>query len=335
MAKRNITIISFSFILLFTSLFLSSQQAEANSLRQDIVNISKNYIGVPYLWGGTSTAGFDCSGFVKYVYREAGITLSRTTSTQINEGRAVNRNELKPGDIVFFNTTGVSPSHNGIYIGNNQFIHSGSSRGVEITSLGNLYWSPRYIGARRIIEDAPLPPEPLPAGQFHDVSNSYWAKHEITNISKNGYIVGFKNSFYRPEEHINRASVAAVISRVKSLNDSNNNNFSDVPSDHWAVNVISAVNDAGYFGGFNDGTFRPEQPMTRAEVSAVFERVFEWSSEYQEQDFTDITSNHWAYDQVQQMASNGITVGYVDGTFRPDDPITRAEFTVFLYRALN
>lgn len=116
----------------------------------DIVATSKKYIGVPYLWGGTSTDGFDCSGYVQYVFNENGITLPRTSREQYTAGYSVSRSDLKSGDLVFFNTSGNGVSHVGIYLGNGQFIHASSSRGVVIASLDGSYWSSRYLGAQRV-----------------------------------------------------------------------------------------------------------------------------------------------------------------------------------------
>ncbi len=116
-----------------------------------IVATAKQYLGVPYLWGGTSPKGFDCSGFAQYVFKAHGISLPRTSKEQYKVGTAVSKANLKAGDLVFFNTSGSGVSHLGIYVGNNQFIHASSSKGVVITSLGNSYWSARYLGARRVL----------------------------------------------------------------------------------------------------------------------------------------------------------------------------------------
>ena len=117
------------------------------ALVTNIVAEAANHIGVPYLWGGTTTRGFDCSGFVQYTFNQQGLSIPRTVAQQWNAGRTVSQPAV--GDLVFFDTTG-GPSHNGIYIGNNQFIHSGSSTGVTIASMNNSYWAPRYIGAKRL-----------------------------------------------------------------------------------------------------------------------------------------------------------------------------------------
>ncbi|WP_332695063.1 peptidoglycan-binding protein [Halalkalibacter lacteus] len=118
------------------------------ALVTNLVAEAANHIGVPYLWGGQSTAGFDCSGFVQYVFRQQGISISRTVAQQWNAGKSVSQPSV--GDLVFFETYTKGPSHNGIYIGNNQFVHSGSSTGVTITSMNNPYWKERYLGAKRL-----------------------------------------------------------------------------------------------------------------------------------------------------------------------------------------
>lgn len=119
--------------------------------RQEIVNTAKQYIGVPYVWGGTSPKGFDCSGFVQYVFAKHGVSLPRTSSQQWGVGSPVSRDALRAGDLVFFNTNGQGVSHVGIYIGNGQFIHASSSRGIMISELSNSYWSPRYVGAKQVL----------------------------------------------------------------------------------------------------------------------------------------------------------------------------------------
>jgi peptidoglycan DL-endopeptidase CwlO len=115
----------------------------------EIIKNAQSLLGVPYLFGGTTRKGFDCSGFVQYVYKGSGISLPRDSFSQFKVGNAVKKDELQPGDLVFFTTYSKGASHVGIYIGGGQFIHAADS-GVQITSLSNSYYSARYVGARRV-----------------------------------------------------------------------------------------------------------------------------------------------------------------------------------------
>ena len=116
-----------------------------------IVAAATNYIGVPYVFGGTSPYGFDCSGYVQYVFAKSGISLPRTADVQYEVGTPISTTDLVTGDLVFFSTYTYGASHVGIYVGDGRFIHASSSRGVTIDSLGSSYWSSHYIGARRIL----------------------------------------------------------------------------------------------------------------------------------------------------------------------------------------
>ena len=105
------------------------------------------YLGVPYKWGGASpSTGFDCSGFVMYVYAQVGVSLPHYTGSMWGMGSAVSRGDLQPGDLVFFNGLG----HMGIYIGGNSFIHAPHTGDVVKISSMSGWYSQTYMGARRI-----------------------------------------------------------------------------------------------------------------------------------------------------------------------------------------
>lgn len=125
--------------------------APASSRSAAVISTAKRYLGVPYVWGGTTPNGFDCSGFTQYVFAQHGISLPRISRDQFNTGTPVSFNNLQPGDLIFFSLDQDRViDHVGLYIGGGQFINASSSKGVTIYSLGS-YWNPHFIGARRVL----------------------------------------------------------------------------------------------------------------------------------------------------------------------------------------
>ena len=128
--------------------------ASASSTQRDVARRALEYVGVPYHYGGDSAeTGFDCSGLVWRVYRQAaGIRLPRDTYSISRKGVAVQSRALQPGDLVFFNTQRRPYSHVGIYVGKGRFVHAPSSGGVvRVASIGDRYWRQRFDGGRRIV----------------------------------------------------------------------------------------------------------------------------------------------------------------------------------------
>ena len=120
--------------------------------REQVVHQALALVGVPYRRGGVSPAGFDCSGLVMHVYREAlGISLPRNTRAQSETGQVVTTADLAPGDLVFYNTRNRKYSHVGLYLGDGRFVHAPKpGAAVRVESMRSTYWSKRYDGARRI-----------------------------------------------------------------------------------------------------------------------------------------------------------------------------------------
>lgn len=118
---------------------------------KEVTEEAKKYIGVPYRFGGTDTHGFDCSGFIQYVFRQKGMSLPRSADAQYGLGKKISRKALRPGDLVFFSTYAKGVSHSGIYMGNGSFISATSSRGIAVADMTKGYWSERYVGAKRIL----------------------------------------------------------------------------------------------------------------------------------------------------------------------------------------
>ena len=118
-----------------------------------VLAVARDMLGQPVVWGGASPAqGFDCSGLVQYVYRQAGISLPRTADLQFLVGRTVAPSSLQAGDLVYFTTYEPGASHVGIYIGRDKFIHTSFSQGiVAIGDMNDSYFVKRYYGAKRVL----------------------------------------------------------------------------------------------------------------------------------------------------------------------------------------
>lgn len=118
-----------------------------------IAQYALQFVGYPYVYGGSSPSGFDCSGFVRYVCSQKGYSVNRTASAQMDNGTPVSYSQLQPGDLVFFNNGNSSKraTHVGIYIGNGQFVHaSTSTTGVIISDMNSAYYTTGFVGARRL-----------------------------------------------------------------------------------------------------------------------------------------------------------------------------------------
>ncbi|WP_051663265.1 C40 family peptidase [Alicyclobacillus macrosporangiidus] len=126
-------------------------QSLASADSSAIIHYAEQFIGTPYVWGGTSPGGFDCSGFTQYVFGHFGVHLGRTAADQFGQGVPVSQANLQPGDLVFFSTYAPGATHVGIYIGGGMMINA-EDAGCMITSIHSSYWGPRYIGARRVIK---------------------------------------------------------------------------------------------------------------------------------------------------------------------------------------
>lgn len=124
-------------------------------LGEEIVSYGKRFIGTPYVWGGNDLKhGVDCSGLTKKVFEGFDINISRLSYTQVNDGKKVKKSELRPGDLVFFDTSGVNNgqiSHVGIYAGDGLFLHADCTKGVTLSKLSNAYYTRNYVTGSRIL----------------------------------------------------------------------------------------------------------------------------------------------------------------------------------------
>jgi cell wall-associated NlpC family hydrolase len=117
----------------------------------EVADLAEQYVGSPYRWGGASPSGFDCTGFVMWVYSQFGVAMPHNEAGELASGERVGTDDLQPGDVlVFANTYRRGLSHAGIYVGNGQFVHAADERhGVMVSSLSDGYWASRLAGASR------------------------------------------------------------------------------------------------------------------------------------------------------------------------------------------
>ncbi|RWZ59077.1 hypothetical protein EQV77_09000 [Halobacillus fulvus] len=336
---RKLTSVVAAFATVFLLFAPTSFAGGSQGIGDQVVDVAYDYSNSPYVYGGTTPSGFDCSGFTQYVFAKVGIDLNRTSGAQYSQGDHVSRSNLQPGDLLFFNYyDGGSISHVGIYIGNNKMISAENPRDdITVASVApDRYWGKRMVGAKRVIPDqvetGSTTPEPLPTGQYHDVASNYWAQDYIERMSKDGIINGYSGDIFKPEASVKRGEVAKMLAVALDLPTSNNNQFSDI-SGHWSAEYVNAAAQKGYLNGYKDGTFKPEQPMEREEIAALFAKAFGLTGTAG--DFADVPTTNWAYDEIQALAANGISEGYpMSNTFKPANETSRSEFATFLYRAL-
>jgi cell wall-associated NlpC family hydrolase len=149
-------------LFLLLSLFLvpkdpvfgEESNSSSQTVRYKLVNMARTFLGLPYRWGGTSERrGMDCSGLVKILFDKFHIELPRSSREQIQAGKEVPLDRLEMGDLVFFSTRGEIPTHVGLYVGNDQFLHAEKKAGrVIITDLKQPWYAKRFVGARRVMD---------------------------------------------------------------------------------------------------------------------------------------------------------------------------------------
>lgn len=179
-----------------------------------------------------------------------------------------------------------------------------------------------------------LPVSPALGASFPDVGVSHWAGGAIGYLSGQNLIGGFPDGTFQPGGPLTRAQAASIVASWQGL-DPDTAAFSDVPGTHWAAGAIGAVSAAGLMNGYPDGTFRPARTLTRAEAAVVLSSAFTPGTGGPTGGFPDVPGGHWAAGAIGALQEGFVIGGFPDGTFRPGAPVTRAEFSVLLARAMN
>ena len=295
----------FASFMIFSGIGADNVEAATQS---QLTTTAYKYIGVPYVYGGTTTNGLDCSGYTQLVFKQLGIKLNRTSAAQYSQGTAVAKSNLQVGDLVFYNTSGKGVSHVGIYVGNNKFAHSATSTGVTVTSMSASYWAKRYVGAKRVAT--------------FDADNKQQVTEQVKDVTIDFTV------------YTSRGEVALQLAKVLNLNVTNTNSpFVDVKSDSKYAGAATALYKLGVFTGDQNGKFNPNSPLTRSQMAKVLVEAFDLKMTSKVVRFTDVKSGSWDYDYINILASNGITVGKGNGTYGGTDYVKISQLNTFIERA--
>ncbi|MEK5230765.1 C40 family peptidase [Lysinibacillus sp. FSL K6-0232] len=291
----------FASFMLFSTTHIDNAEAATKS---DVTSTASKYLGIPYKYGGTTTSGFDCSGFTSKVFADLGIKLNRTSGSQYQQGTAVAKSDLQVGDLLFFNTSGRGISHVAIYIGDGKMIHSQTNQGVSYSNVNDpYYWGSRYVGAKRVAT--------------FDEKQQAEVKQAAIDFSV----------------YASRAEVAVQIAKALNLDTSDTNTgFVDVKPTNANAGAIAAVAKLGIFEGDANGKFNPSSPITRAQIAKVLVLAFGLENRGEARTFSDVPQNSWAYEYVSTLAANGVTTGDGDGQFGMDELLKIDQLKTFINR---
>ncbi|MEQ6356877.1 C40 family peptidase [Lysinibacillus sp. M3] len=291
----------FASFMLFSTTHIDSAEAATQT---EVTDTASKYLGIPYKYGGTTTSGFDCSGFTSQVFADLGITLNRTSGAQYQQGTAVAKSDLQVGDLLFFNTSGKGVSHVSIYIGDGKMIHSQTNQGVSYSNVNDpYYWGSRYIGAKRV-------------ATFDEEQQA-----EVKKVAIDFTV------------YASRAEAASQIAKALNLDTSDKNSgFVDIKPTYEHAGAIAAVAKLGIFEGDASGKFNPSSPITRAQIAKVLVIAFGLENAGQEVTFSDVPQDSWANQYVSILASNGVTNGDGNGNFGMDELLKIKELKMFIER---
>jgi len=172
--------------------------------------------------------------------------------------------------------------------------------------------------------------------KFTDVPSTYWAFSDIQLMTEKGIITGLGGQKFGPDNQARRCELAVMLVKALKLPTvGTETGFIDVPKGHWAGAQIAAAQKAGIISGFPGGKFKPEDYVTRGQMAMMLAKAFDLKRINRADEFIDVPISYWAYDAIQRLADNGISIGFEDKTFRPAALVRRAEAAVFLAKALD
>ena len=173
------------------------------------------------------------------------------------------------------------------------------------------------------------------AASFTDLTSSHRFYHEMMYLEGEGIIQGFPDGTFRPDGEVTRAAAAIMIGRALGLDGrQRDTTFSDVKANQLASGYIASATARGIIQGYPNGTFRPNETVTRGQMAIFLSRAFELTVEA-DAPFSDISPNMASYLHIKRIVAENLAQGYPDNTFRPNEKVTRAQYSAFLARALN
>ena len=170
--------------------------------------------------------------------------------------------------------------------------------------------------------------------KYTDVAPDYWAFPTIERLNTLGLIKGYVDGTFKPTNQITRGEAAMILSREMQVEVQQVIQYEDVATNYYAYDAIQEVAAAGIITGRVAGKFNPNSPLTRAEMAAIMDRMYMLTGTTT-MSFSDVAANHWAHDSIMRLYKNELVTGYTDGTFKPDNFITRAEFANILSKAIK
>lgn len=172
---------------------------------------------------------------------------------------------------------------------------------------------------------------------FSDVPPSYWAFREIQDMASQGYVNGYPDGTFQPSKQVTRGQAAKIVANALGYKEDKVKDqtvFTDLPANHEFLPYVRFLKQQGIISGYKDGTFKPNEPLTRAQMAKLLATAFKLNG-HPTKPFKDVGGGHWAVNYIDALAANGITTGKPDGTFAPNEHVTRAQAAAFLSRALQ